>query len=283
MPGALLARSRRAAGLVARVGRGAALTGRDSFVTSAPSPQTAIDAAPDSWASRFPPPLEDVQAGSAELFEDPRVSWAIDRISGVSGASVLDLGPLEGAHSYMAERAGARRVVGVEANRAAFLKCLVTKELLDLQNCSFRCGDVVRFLETTTEEFDVCIACGILYHMVEPVQLIDLISRHASRLILWTHVYDEVARANRNLAGKLSGPSEVEYDGFRHQVYRHSYGLDARLTGFFGGVERYSTWLPREELFRALRHFGWTDLEVGFDEPAHPNGPSLALVASQKR
>jgi hypothetical protein len=194
---------------------------------------------------------------------------------------VLDLGPLEGAHSSMAEQAGARSVVGVEANRMAFLKCLVTKELLELRRCSFQCGDVTAFLDATRERFDVCIASGILYHMVEPVRLIDLISQAASRVFIWTHVFDDEARTNRNLAGKLSGPHTVSHDGFEHQVYRHSYGLDTRFTGFFGGVQRHSTWLPRGELLRALGHFGWANLEIGFDEPNHPNGPALAIVGSR--
>jgi hypothetical protein len=170
----------------------------------------------------------------------------------------------------------------VEANRKAFLKCLVTKELLDMRRCSFRCGDVAQYLASTDERFDVCIACGILYHMVEPVELIDLVSRVASRIVIWTHVFDEPALSNRNLTGKLDGPHEVDYGGFVHRVYRHSYGLDSRLGGFFGGTHAHSNWLPREELLRALEHFGWSNIEIAFDEPLHPNGPALALVASRQ-
>ncbi len=276
-----LARARRVAGTSRRIVSNASLARRQSFVTTAPSAQTAIDAVPDDWASKFPPPLRDAHAGVAELFEDPRIAWAIERLGGVADQTVLDLGPLEGAHSYMAEQAGARRVVGVEANRKAFLKCLVTKELLELRRCSFRCGDVSQFLDTTDERFDVCIACGILYHMVEPVRLIDLISGVASRLIVWTHVFDQPALNNRHLEGKLTGPQEVDYRGFVHRVYRHNYGLDSWLNGFFGGTQAHSNWLPREELLRCLEHFGWSNIEIAFDEPTHPNGPALALVASK--
>lgn len=272
----------RTAGTARRVLANASSTRRQGFVTTAPSPQTAIDAVPDSWASKFPPPLADTNAGATELFEDPRVVWALARLGGVSGRAVLDLGPLEGAHSYMAERAGAERVVGVEANRNAFLKCLVTKELLDMQRCSFRCGDATQFLQSTSERFDLCIACGILYHLVEPVRLIDLVSRVASRIVIWTHVFDGPALTNRNLSGKLDGPHEVDYKGFAHRVHRHSYGLDSRLGGFFGGTQSHSNWLPREELLRALEHFGWSNIEINFDEPMHPNGPALALVASRQ-
>ena len=275
------ARAGRAAILARRVVDGVAMSRRRNFVTIAPSPQTALDAVPDAWASSFPPPLDGLQAGGAPLFEDPRVSWAFESLGGVAGMTALDLGPLEGAHSYMAQQAGADRVVAIEANRLAFLKCLVTKELLDLRNCSFRCGEVNEYLSSTAETFDVCIACGILYHMIEPVRLIDLISRVCSRLVMWTHVFDDAALANRNLAGKLSAAREVDYEGFVHRVHRHTYGLDSRLGGFFGGTQPYSNWLPRDDLMRALAHFGWTNVEVAFDEPSHANGPSLALVATR--
>lgn len=208
--------------------------------------------------------------------------WAFERLGGVDGKTVLDLGPLEGAHSYMAQQAGASRVVGVEANRMAFLKCLVTKELLDLGRCSFECGEVNAYLSATNERFDVCIACGILYHMVEPVRLVDLISRTASQLVVWTHIYDEAALGNPNLAGKLSAAQEADYEGFRYHVHRHSYGLDSRMSGFFGGTAGYSNWLPRADLMRALEHFGWSNVEVSFEDLAHPNGPSLALVAERR-
>lgn len=249
------------------------------FARGAPSAQTAIDAVPDTWASRFPPPLEHVRAGTAKLFEDPRMSWAFERLGGVEGMTVLEIGPLEGAHSYMAQHAGARRVVAVEANPKAFLKCLVVKDLLGLDRCEFLCGDALEYMASSDEQFDVCIAAGVLYHMTEPVRTLGVISRRASRLIMWTHVYDDAALDNARLAKRLGPAQEVEQDGFRHHLHRHRYGLDTRLAGFCGGTQPHSNWLVREDLFGALAHFGWRDVEIAFDEPSHPNGPALALVA----
>jgi hypothetical protein len=269
------------------VGRGSRLLGRlaprsaGTFATAAPSPQTAIDAVPDAWASRFPPPLEDLRAGEATLFQDDRITWGFQAHGGVQGRTVLELGPLEGAHSYMAQTAGASAVTAVEANSKAFLKCLVVKELLQLDRCSFLCGDALEFLGSGEEQFDLCIACGILYHMVEPVRLIDLISRRAGRLIMWTHFYDERALANRRLAKRLGPAQAAEHEGFRHHVHRHRYGFDTRFAGFCGGTQPFSNWLPREDLLRALAHFGWRDVEVAFEDTSHPNGPALALVATK--
>ena len=50
-----------------------------------------------------------------------RVTQWLD-IIGVDGRRVLELGPLEGGHSYMLQRAGAARVLAIEANTRAFLK-----------------------------------------------------------------------------------------------------------------------------------------------------------------
>lgn len=161
----------------------------------------------------------------------------------------------------------------------AFLKCLVTKEILDLRRCSFLCGDLMQYLSTSSEQFDVCIASGILYHMVEPIRLIELISTSASSLFMWTHVYDDDALNHKDLAGRLSPPRETVYKEFKHHVYRHNYGLEARISGFFGGPKLYSNWLSRKDLLRALDHFGWTKVKIGFEESSHSNGPSLALVA----
>jgi hypothetical protein len=258
-----------------------ALSRREAFVRVAPDAQSAVDAVPDDWASRLPQPLRDVRAGQVELFDDPRIRWAFERLGGVDDRTVLDLGPLEGGHSYMAHRGGARRVVGVEANRNAFLKCLVVKEVLELERCRFLCGDATQYLTATAESFDVCIACGILYHMVNPIELIDLISQRASRLVMWTHVYSPEALENAQLASRLGSPETVRYGDLEVRLCRHSYGLDNRFAGFFGGVAPYSNWMVREDLMRTLDHFGWRDVEVAFDEPNHQNGPALALVASR--
>jgi hypothetical protein len=268
-----------------RLVRGAQLLrfNRAGFITSAPSPQTALDAAPDAWVSRFPPPLDGLQAGKVELFNDDRMHWAFERMGGLEGKTVLELGPLEAGHSYMAQAAGASHLTAIEANRNAFLKCLVTKELLGLDRCSFQCGDVLEYMSASTETFDVAFATGILYHMVEPIRLLDLLSQRCSQIVIWTQVFDERGLANQHFARRIGPAIETEYKGFRHHVHRYDYGVHARLAGFSGGTRPYTNWLPREDLLRALEHFGWSDVEIGFDEPtSHPHGPALALVASRR-
>jgi Protein of unknown function (DUF1698) len=258
-----------------------ALAPQARFIAAVPTPQTAIDAVPIGWASKFPPPLDGVRAGHIPLFEDPRVKWAFEQLGGVREKTVLDLGPLEGAYCYMAQRAGASRVVGVEANTLAFLKCLVTKELLELNRCSFLCGDALEYLSATDERFDLCIASGLLYHMVEPIRLLQLISQHASQLFMWTHVYSDEVHENGPVAARLGPAEERTYAGFTHRVFRYSYDLDHLESGFFGGTAQHSNWLLREDLLRGLEHLGWREVRVAFDDPRTPAGPALALVAER--
>jgi hypothetical protein len=168
---------------------------------------------------------------------------AIEALGGVSGAKCVELGPLEGGHSYMLENAGAKSVTAVEANKDAYLKCLIVKELLGLQRCSFLCGDAVEYLKATDEKFDVCWCVGILYHMVDPVQLIDLTSQRASRLCMWTHYYDAAKLRPDETKGRAFAngtTSEAVYQGYRHQLHRQDYGGTNGLPGFWGGTRPFS-------------------------------------------
>ena len=119
----------------------------DQYVTTTPSPQNAVDIFAGEWSSKLPEPFAEVRAGSALLFADARLEWGLTQLGGVTGKTVLELGPLEGGHTYMLEQGGAASVVAIEANTRAYLKCLITKELLGLKRARFLCGNFVAFLQ----------------------------------------------------------------------------------------------------------------------------------------
>jgi hypothetical protein len=252
------------------------------YVTGEPDPQTTLDLFAGEWTSRLPGPLAPLRAGEIPLFEDDRVQWAIDQIGGVAGKAVLELGPLEGGHTYMLERNDAASVVAVEANQRAYLRCLVVKELLGLRRARFLLGDFVQYLRTGPGPFDFCLASGVLYHMEEPVELLALLAAASPRLYLWTHYYDEaLVRGNAAIASRFSRRTRASHAGFSHTLHRYEYRDALGTATFCGGTERFAHWMPRDELLAALRHLGWTDVRVNFEVPAHPHGPCLALVATR--
>lgn len=259
--------------------RGASIL--DQYSTSAPSPQNALDIFDGEWSSAFPAPLSTLRAGSIELFGDDRVRWFAESVGGVQGKSVLELGPLEGGHSYMLDRLGASSIVAIESNTRAFLKCLIVKELLGLERVHFLFGDFLEYLRTREDTFDLCMASGVLYHMQNPAELVALIGRCCTgHLCLWTHYFDaKIIASNPQLAPKFTENSSQDFEGFRHTLYRQEYRAALNWPGFCGGSAPTSHWMTRDDIFRCLRHFGFEIEGVAFEEPAHPNGPALALVA----
>jgi hypothetical protein len=252
----------------------------DEYVRAAPDPQQMLDLFKGEWSSKLPPPHDALRAGTAPLFEDPRIVWAGEQLGGFLGRTVLELGPLEAGHTYMVEQAGAARIEAVEANARAFLKCLVIKEIFGLHRANFLCGDFLRHLETANPRVDLLIACGVLYHLREPVRLIEQAARATDRLFLWTQYFDAARMASsRELTGRFHAGETAWHKDFRYTGHRQAYGFALNRPGFRGGSAASSVWMEREDILRALRHFGFKKIEIGFDEPDHPNGPAFAVAA----
>jgi Protein of unknown function (DUF1698) len=83
--------------------------------------------------------------------------------------TVLELGPLEGAHTYRLQQLGAGRILAIESNVEAYLKCLIVKEALGMKRAEFMLGDFTLYLQECTERFDLVFCCGVLYHMQDPL------------------------------------------------------------------------------------------------------------------
>lgn len=254
---------------------------RAEYVQRPPTPQNALDLFRGEWASRLPEPFAGYSAGEADLFRDDRIAWLVARVGGVSGWRVLECGPLEGGHTYMLEGRGAGSVVAIEANTRAYLRCLITKELFGLDRSRFLLGDFVEYMRGG-EEFDLVVACGVLYHLTDPVEAIALAARTAPRLYIWTHYFDaERIAARRALAFRFDGSSAAEHAGFRHTLHRQRYQTRRGNPAFFGGAEAHSHWLTREDLLGALRFFGYDRITLQFDRPDDPAGPNISLLAER--
>ena len=255
----------------------------DAYLHTAPTDQNAIDLFKGEWASSFPPPFSTLQAGGVPLFQDSRIAWALPLLGGVRGESVLELGPLEGGHAYMMEQAGAASVIAIEANTRAFLKCLIAKEILGLKRTRFLCGDFMPYLETSNEQFDLMIAAGVLYHMKDPVRLLQLVGQHTRRTHIWTHYFDaDIIARTPHLVHRFPKTVETkQVNGLTAQLHRQDYMESLSSKTYCGGGQDYSIWLTRDGLLDTLRAVGFTKIETSFETPDHPHGPALALVASK--
>lgn len=249
------------------------------FLTEPPTAQTAFDLFGGAWSSAF----DGVEtSGSFRGSDDPRLKWLFERVD-VAGKSVLELGPLEGGHTCMLERAGAR-VLAVESNKGAFLRCLVVKNHFDL-SAKFLLGDFEKMALPETG-FDLVLASGVLYHMKDPVGLLQSLSRAADTLFLWTHYFEpDLSLWHPALQASLEGgkwdhrdPQGVRAEGMDIRLVRQRYGEALGWSGFCGGSDVYSNWIFREDLLGLMARLGFGSVEIAFDDHHHPNGPAFCLL-----
>ena len=246
----------------------------DKFEQRVPSHQNAADLFKGKWASKLGDVSAVAESGQISLFVS-RIGLDVAQHLGVNnrfdGMSILELGPLEGAQSYQLDQLGAH-TLAIEANAEAYLKCLVVKEVLDLKNTKFLLGDFVEYLAVCKDRFDLVFACGVLYHMRDPINLIRLIAGVTDRCFVWTHYYD-AAHCAMEMA-----PKAVDAYGLQTTYYQFTYP-DMEYDLFYGGNKPVTSWMPRAAILAAFKHFGLGDITIISEQPDHPHGACFGFVA----
>jgi SAM-dependent methyltransferase len=250
-----------------------------AYEARAPHPQNAVDLFRGVWVAAFPPAHGLAGGGDIPLHDDARLHWLIGQLGGVNGLDLLELGPLEASHTKMLLDAGARSVLAIEANKSAYLRCLVAKETLDLRAARFLLGDFCGFLASDTRRWPLIVASGVLYHMQDPVRLLELLAARTDVLYLWTHVVDETAMPlDDPRRAALAGTVAQTWRGASLVLHRRPYGqvTDPR---FCGSASPVPLWMRRADLLRVLGLLGFDQIEVAHEDAQHPAGPALSVLA----
>lgn len=247
------------------------------LLTGGPNEQNILDLFAGEWSTQMPTAAGlSTSPGHAALMQDPRIFWAADELGPLFDRDIIELGPLEGGHTYMLQQFKPRMVWSVEANTRAFLKCLCVQRVFNLNRIKFMLGSFFPFLEWT-KPVDVMIASGVLYHMSDPLKLLDLVTTKSDRVFVWTHYFDEDIirkRPDSHLWAPLADIGHGHIQGSR----RHYHDAALSWNGFSGGGESYAIWLTKESIVGYFERAGFT-VSTNFDQPEHVNGPSFALCA----
>jgi SAM-dependent methyltransferase len=205
----------------------------------------------------------------------------MSRLGGAADLDFLELGPLEGGHTWMLCQRGARSVTSVEANSRAYLRCLISKELLGMSAAHFLLGDFLSYLKATDRRFDAILASGVLYHMQDPIALLREIGRHSDRLVLWTHYYDQaVLTPDHSQYRMFAGAMPlVGVDGASIQGYRRYYLESLESQTFCGSGSTWSVWLERPTILHSLEAMGYSNIRIDVEVPDDPHGPSFLVTA----
>ena len=266
---------------------------RDGICLLTPSAQTQVDVFGGQWA--FELPLEGVITGVGKGFANPHpvVHMAEQIFGSLEGMSCLELGPFEGEISYALHHSGAQ-VTSIEVRRLNFLKCLVVKNVLDLSRVTFGIGDFMKHLEEPGPQYDICIASGVLYHMREPVRLIELLSKRCKRILIGTNYIAPQIFDLANIPDS-SGLSPVgctfpdpegelfEHGGLTVRQYRMVYPFDPDIHAIYGagGPEMFSNMLTDVDILRAVEHFGFRVVGEVKNDPNADRGPNLYFCAER--
>lgn len=181
---------------------------------------------------------------------------------GPQAETILELGALEGAHTFiMAQRPGIKRVVALEGREANLRKARFVQELLQIPNVELAQANLEHADLRGFGNFDAIFCCGLLYHLPEPWKLIEQCPSIAPLLFLWTQY------AAENEAHDLG-------NGWRGKTHIEG-GPDEPLSG----MSATATWLTLDSLRALLVASGYGSVDVIYDDPSHANGPAVTIGA----
>ena len=209
--------------------------------------------------------------------EDIRPKVAADALGLVPGSlegmKILELGPLEGFHTWALLKLGAAHVTAVESNAVSYLKCLAVKELWGLRDAEFLLGDCIAFLDAGADQYDMIFCSGLLYHMEDPYDLVRAMAARASRILVWTHFW--------HTESELKPRSVVNRGGLELTYFANAYLGTRSLPNFWGGNRRVSHWLTKSDILRIFGSFGFATT-IHREGVAH-DMPWLLMTAERAR
>ncbi len=177
--------------------------------------------------------------------------------------TILELGSLEGAHSFiLAEKPGVERVVAIEGREANLRKARFVQRLLEIQNIEFFQANLENADLTGFGEFDAVFCSGLLYHLPEPWRLVEQLPKLAPLLFVWTQYAAEHEATDVG-------------NGLRGKIYIEG-GPDEPLSG----MSRSATWLTLPSLREVLARAGYKRFEIIHDDVSHQNGPAVTFGAA---
>lgn len=193
---------------------------------------------------------------------DPRIT-RLHGLLNLTGKSVLEVGCFEGIHT-LGLRLFTSDVTAIDIRPSNIVKTL-TRLSLHGADAKVFLKDV-ESLAPDFGSFDLVFHCGVLYHLMSPVEHLAALGSMCRYLFLDTHIAKDEAEIVERRIGEFS---------FRGAYYNEAGWLDP-----FSGKDPKSIWLTRDSLHDALIRAGFTSVNI-LEEREERNGPRLALLASR--
>lgn len=199
--------------------------------------------------------------GEVSALTDPRVEQFFRFVP--SAETILELGSLEGAHTFMlAEHRGVNRVLGLESRERNLRKARLIQDLLRVRNAEFVQANLEESDLSAFGKFDAIFCSGLLYHLPEPWKLIERLPSIAPSLFIWTHYV-------------LETEAEAISNGLRGRIY-----VEGGSEDLLSGMSPTSMWLTLESLIASLTRSGYRSIQVIHNDLTHSKGPVATIGAT---
>jgi hypothetical protein len=261
------------------------------IVRSTPTPQTEMDIFAGQWVYKLPVPDTTSGTGTGFFHRPQMLDMATRNFGPLGHMAALELGPHEGEMSYHLDDELAS-IIAVEARPTSFLKCLIAKNLLQMNNVTFMLGDFVSHLRDTNHEYDICFAIGVFYHLSDPVGFVEQLTKRTERLALRTHYFHPSLVTGYGVEDKSGLPPTgwdfpdpegevVSVRGRELRLYKHVFsgGVEAHDTWGHGGVLDYAYMMTIDDIVSLLDAFGWQIVGEFVDYPRQDRAPMVDLCA----
>ena len=114
--------------------------------------------------------------------------------------TVLDIGTADGYYSFLCESRGAKKVVAVDwtefpgftvAHKVLNSKVEFRKLVIDDSNYGFTTiKSKIGTIDKIKEKFDVVLLFGVLYHLANPIMVMQKLFKNTSMLLIASHIVD---------------------------------------------------------------------------------------------
>jgi hypothetical protein len=264
------------------------------IVRKTPTAQTEIDVFAGEWAYDLPIPGTKSGSGVGFHHRPEMLDMAIDRFGSLKGMRALELLPHEGEMSYHLD-GEVDSNSAIEVRPTSYLKCLIAKNLLRMNNTTFMLGDFVSHLRDADQHYDVCFAIGVFYHLPDPVAFVEHLTKRADRLALRTHYFHPSLITGYGVADHSGLPAtswdfpsaEPELVTVRDRelgLYKHQFESVTGLheTWGHGGVLQYAYMMTIDGILSLLDAYGWELVDEPIDYPQQDRAPMVDLCAARR-
>jgi hypothetical protein len=122
----------------------------------------------------------------------------------------------------------------------------------------------IKALENWDQRYHLIVASGVLYHLKNPLHLVELTAKRTDAVYFWTHVVTEESMPPSD-PRRLVIASDFENHSFRGinvRAYRRTYASAQTDVTFCGGLSDEHRWLHRDDLLSAFKAVGFNGIRT---------------------